>query len=77
MCRSEVFHNCTREDLNESIDFALRNKVKAAVHTASQENINKIFNAFKAGHVQGRLVLDIAGTNSASPPRELIGPFAR
>jgi len=75
MCHNHVFHNCTREDLNESIDFALRNKVKAAVHT-SLENINKIFNALKAGHMQGRLVLDIAGTNSASPPRELIGSFA-
>ncbi len=76
MCRNHVFHNCTREDLNESIDFALRNKVNAAVHTTSLENINKIFNALKTGHVQGRLVLDIAGTNSAPPPGELIGSFA-
>lgn len=50
----------TRRDLAESIAFAAEGKVKAEIHKAPLESINDIFDALKAGKVDGRMVLDFA-----------------
>jgi propanol-preferring alcohol dehydrogenase len=49
----------TRKDLAESIQFAAEGKVKAHIHKATLENINRVFADLKAGRVDGRIVLDI------------------
>lgn len=49
----------TRKDLAESIQFAAEGKVKAHIHKAKLENINRVFADLKAGRVDGRIVLDI------------------
>ncbi|WGD28819.1 alcohol dehydrogenase AdhP [Ancylobacter sp. WKF20] len=48
----------TRRDLAESVAFAAEGKVKAEIHKAPLESINDIFDALKAGKVDGRMVLD-------------------
>lgn len=48
----------TRMDLAESLAFAGDGKVKATVKTAPLEDINEIFDAMKAGAIEGRIVLD-------------------
>ncbi|MEO6520809.1 MAG: zinc-dependent alcohol dehydrogenase [Mucilaginibacter sp.] len=50
----------TRKDLQEAVGFALEGKVKATVHTAKLEDINTVLSDLKNGHVEGRIVLDIA-----------------
>ncbi|MBD1362409.1 alcohol dehydrogenase AdhP [Mucilaginibacter sp. ZT4R22] len=50
----------TRKDMQEAIAFAAEGKVKAAVHTAKLEDINKIFEDMKKGDITGRIVLQIA-----------------
>ncbi|MEX6505090.1 alcohol dehydrogenase AdhP [Jiella sp. M17.18] len=49
----------TRHDLDEAIAFAAEGKVKSQVKTAPLADINKIFADLKAGHIDGRMVLDI------------------
>ena len=50
----------TRMDLQECLGFAAEGKVK--VHFASDplDNINGIFERMKAGHIDGRIVMEIA-----------------
>lgn len=50
----------TRKDLSEAIAFAAAGKVRADIHTAKLEDINRIFADLKAGKVEGRMVLDFA-----------------
>ncbi|TSD66295.1 alcohol dehydrogenase AdhP [Inquilinus sp. KBS0705] len=50
----------TRKDMQEAIAFAVEGKVKADIHTAKLENINKIFDDMRKGDVTGRVVLQIA-----------------
>lgn len=50
----------TRQDLQESLDFAGEGKVKATVSTDRLENINAIFQRMLDGKIEGRVVLDIA-----------------
>lgn len=52
----------TRLDLQESIDFAAQGKVRATVSTAKIEDINEIFERMHKGQIEGRIVLDIAGS---------------
>ena len=52
----------TRKDLSEAIDFALRGKVAAEVHTAPLESINDVFANLQAGKIDGRIVLDLAAS---------------
>ena len=52
----------TRLDLQESIDFAAQGKVKATVATAKLEDINGVFERMQKGQIEGRIVLDIAGS---------------
>jgi len=49
----------TRQDLAECIGFAAEGKVKAHVHTAPLEDINKIFARMKEGKIDGRMVLTL------------------
>lgn len=51
----------TRLDLQESLDFAGDGKVKATVDTAPLDEINHIFDDMRAGKIEGRMVLDVAG----------------
>jgi len=49
----------TRKDLEEALAFAGEGKVKTHYSTDRIENINKIFGRMKAGHIDGRIVLNI------------------
>ncbi|KQT55186.1 MULTISPECIES: alcohol dehydrogenase AdhP [unclassified Aureimonas] len=51
----------TRRDLEEAIAFAVEGKIKADIETATLEDINHVLDDLKAGRVQGRMVLDLAG----------------
>ncbi|NIC36346.1 alcohol dehydrogenase AdhP [Halomonas desiderata] len=50
----------TRQDLQESFDFAGEGKVKATVSTDRLENINDVFQRLHEGRIEGRVVLDLA-----------------
>ena len=50
----------TRKDMQEAIAFAVEGKVKANIHTAKLEDINKIFDDMRKGDITGRVVLQIA-----------------
>lgn len=50
----------TRKDMQEAIAFAVEGKVKANIHTAKLEDINKIFDDMRKGDITGRVVLEIA-----------------
>ncbi|MDB5126174.1 alcohol dehydrogenase AdhP [Mucilaginibacter sp.] len=50
----------TRKDMQEAIAFAVEGKVKADIHTAKLENINRIFDDMRKGDITGRVVLQIA-----------------
>ena len=49
----------TRQDLTEALAFASEGKVAAHINHARLEDVNDVFNALKAGRVDGRMVLDI------------------
>ncbi|WP_342418090.1 zinc-binding dehydrogenase [Pedobacter kyungheensis] len=51
----------TRKDMQEAISFAVEGKVKAQIKTARLDEINDVFEQMKAGKIEGRIVLDIAG----------------
>jgi propanol-preferring alcohol dehydrogenase len=50
----------TRKDLAEAIAFAADGKVRAHIHKARLEDINRVMADLKAGRVDGRIVLDLA-----------------
>jgi propanol-preferring alcohol dehydrogenase len=50
----------TRKDLAEAVEFAAEGKVRAHIHKAKLEDINKVFADLQAGHVDGRVVLDLS-----------------
>ncbi|WP_304165434.1 alcohol dehydrogenase AdhP [Lonsdalea britannica] len=50
----------TRKDLQESLDFASKGKVKANIAVEPLENINDIFARMHAGKIEGRIVVDMA-----------------
>jgi propanol-preferring alcohol dehydrogenase len=47
----------TRKDLAEAVDFAIAGKVRAHLHTAKLEDINRVFADLQAGRVDGRVVM--------------------
>ncbi len=47
----------TRKDLAELLAFAAEGKVKAHIHQAKLDDINRIFSDLKAGTVDGRMVI--------------------
>ncbi|MEQ6888875.1 alcohol dehydrogenase AdhP [Halomonas sp. CS7] len=49
----------SRQDLQESLDFAGEGKVKATVATDRLENINEVFQRMIEGRIEGRVVLDM------------------
>lgn len=49
----------TRNDLTEALSFVAEGKVHAHIHRARLEDINRVFADLKAGHVDGRIVLDM------------------
>jgi len=49
----------TRKDLAEAVEFAADGKLRAHIHKAKLEDINRVFTDLKAGQVDGRIVLDI------------------
>lgn len=49
----------TRYDLQQSLDFAARGKVKATIHREPLENINSIFERMRKGQIEGRIVMDL------------------
>ncbi len=51
----------TRLDLQEALAFAAEGKVKATIETLPLDSINDVFTRLKAGKVNGRVVLGIAG----------------
>ncbi len=55
----------TRKDLSEALAFAAEGKVKAHIHRAPLEDVNGVFEALKAGTVDGRIVLDMGLTSGA------------
>ena len=48
----------TRKDLAEAIQFAAEGKVKAHIHKAKLDDINRVFADLKAGRVDWRVVVD-------------------
>jgi propanol-preferring alcohol dehydrogenase len=50
----------TRKDMQEAIAFAVEGKVKATIHIAKLEDINKVFDDMRKGEINGRVVLQIA-----------------
>jgi alcohol dehydrogenase, propanol-preferring len=48
----------TRLDLQEALVFASEGAVKATVQTERLEDINGVFDRMRAGHIDGRVVLD-------------------
>ena len=49
----------TREDLAEAIAFAAEGKVRAHVHEARLEDVNRVLSDLRAGKVDGRVVLKL------------------
>jgi propanol-preferring alcohol dehydrogenase len=49
----------TRKDLAEAIQFAAEGKVKAHIHRAKLDDINRVFADLEAGRVDGRMVIDL------------------
>jgi propanol-preferring alcohol dehydrogenase len=49
----------TRKDLIEALAFAAEGKVKAHIHEAKLDDVNRIFTELKAGTVDGRMVLTL------------------
>lgn len=64
----------TRYDLAQAIAIAAEGKVKANIHTAPLDDINRAFSDLKAGRVDGRIVLDLAAIASE---RELVAAAGR
>jgi propanol-preferring alcohol dehydrogenase len=50
----------TRADLAEALAFAAEGKVRAHVHTARLDEVNRVFSDLQAGTVEGRIVLELA-----------------
>jgi len=50
----------TRHDLSEALGFAAEGKVKAHIRRVALEDVNSVFQALKAGEVDGRMVLDMS-----------------
>jgi alcohol dehydrogenase, propanol-preferring len=50
----------TRQDLAEALAFAFEGKVRATIHKARLEDVNRVFADLKDGKVEGRIVLDLA-----------------
>lgn len=50
----------TRRDLDEAVAFAAEGKVRAEITRAPLSDINVIFDRMKAGHIDGRMVLDFS-----------------
>ncbi len=63
----------TRQDLAEAIALASEGKVRATIHTAVLEDVNRVFSDLKGGRVDGRVVLDLTKSRSE---RELVGSAA-
>ncbi|NKL57632.1 alcohol dehydrogenase AdhP [Rhizobium leguminosarum bv. viciae] len=55
----------TRRDLDEALAFATEGRVRAEIAKAPLGDVNDIFAGLKAGTIEGRMVLDIAGEASA------------
>lgn len=49
----------TRQDLAEAIEFAAHGNVRAHIHKAKLEDINRVFADLKTGKVDGRMVLTL------------------
>jgi propanol-preferring alcohol dehydrogenase len=47
----------TRKDLAEAIDFAVEGKVRAHIHEARLDDINRIFSDMEGGKIDGRIVV--------------------
>lgn len=47
----------TRQDMLEALDFYSRGKVRPHVHERRLEEINKVFQEMREGHIDGRVVL--------------------
>jgi propanol-preferring alcohol dehydrogenase len=45
----------TRQDLTEALAFASEGKIAAHINPARLEDANDVFNALKAGRVEGRM----------------------
>jgi propanol-preferring alcohol dehydrogenase len=50
----------TRADLAEAIGFAAGGRVRAHVHRARLDDINRVLSDLRTGNVEGRIVLDVA-----------------
>lgn len=50
----------TRKDLAEALAFAADGKVKAHIHKARLEDINRVLGDLRSGRVDGRIVLDLS-----------------
>jgi propanol-preferring alcohol dehydrogenase len=60
----------TRLDLAEALSFAREGLVHATTQAEKIEDINDIFKRMHAGKIDGRIVLDITGSNTAKEVRE-------
>jgi propanol-preferring alcohol dehydrogenase len=49
----------TRRDMAEALEFAAAGQVRARLHRARLEDINRVFSDLKSGRVDGRVVLEL------------------
>ncbi len=64
----------TRLDLAEALSFAGEGLVHATTTAEKLEDINDVFKRMHAGAIDGRIVLDIAGTRSGKAVKEVAVP---
>jgi propanol-preferring alcohol dehydrogenase len=57
----------TREDMAESLDFAVNGKVKADIELQPLSAINDIFKRLERGDVPARVVLDYSTAKPSAP----------
>jgi alcohol dehydrogenase, propanol-preferring len=57
----------TRKDLSEALAFATEGKVSAHIHHKRLDDVNGVFEALRAGTVDGRIVLDMGPRASSAP----------
>ena len=62
----------TRQDLAEALAFAGAGKVRAHIHRRPLTDVNAVFDALRAGQVDGRMVLEMADAGTADTARDAV-----
>jgi propanol-preferring alcohol dehydrogenase len=60
----------TRQDLAEALAFAVTGKVRAHIHRTRLDEINRVFEELRTGHVDGRMVLEMGNAAASATVRQ-------